>query len=291
MPVSTPFNILSGGLQGTTPSGGSAVGTTGIAVTQVAYGAGTNLIKGEASFAYDDTNDALAVKVILLNGVTLGTGLLQFPVATTSAGGITFGADTNFFRAGAGVVSLTGTANAAINLIGASGSAQEIVFIQNSTEVGRISFSGTTSMRFATGVNITALTIDPTQNLLFSSGVNGQSLNIKHLTELTTIAASPTTDTVIQMPAGSIVLSVSVRVTVVIPTATNFTVGDSGSAARFSTAAVSSAATSTDVGTKAGAYYNASALSVRITPDLTPAANTGRVRVTIAYLDVTVPTS
>lgn len=120
---------------------------------------------------------------------------------------------------------------------------------------------------------------------------NGQLLGIKQLTELTTIAAAATTDTAIQMPAAAIILGVSVRVTVVIPTATNFTVGDSGSAARFSTAAVSVTANSTDPGTKAGAYYNASALSVRITPDGTPAANTGRVRVTIMYIDVTPPTS
>lgn len=127
---------------------------------------------------------------------------------------------------------------------------------------------------------------------LNTTGSNGQSLNVlQSLTELTTIAAAATTDTTIQMPANSVVLGVSVRVTVAIPTATNFTVGDSGSAARFSTAAVSVAANSTDPGTKAGAYYNATALSVRITPDGTPAANTGRVRVTIYYYSVTPPTS
>lgn len=127
---------------------------------------------------------------------------------------------------------------------------------------------------------------------LSHTGTNGQVFsNVQQLTELTTIAAAATTDTTIQMPANSVVLGVSVRVTTVIPTAATFTVGDSGSAARFSTAAVSTAATSTDPGTKAGAYYNASALSVRITPNLTPAANTGRVRVTIYYYSVTPPTS
>lgn len=123
------------------------------------------------------------------------------------------------------------------------------------------------------------------------AATNGQNLALQYLTELTTIAASATTDTTIQMPAGAQIQSVSVRVTTVIPTAATFTVGDSGSAARFSTAAVSTAATSTDPGTKAGLYYNASALSVRITPNATPAANTGRVRVTIAYFTTTPPTS
>lgn len=126
---------------------------------------------------------------------------------------------------------------------------------------------------------------------LFVQGANAQSVAIQQLTELTTIAAAATTDTTIQMPAGAIVMAVNVRVTTVIPTAATFTVGDSGSAARFSTAAVSTAATSTDAGTKAGAYYNASALSIRITPNLTPADNTGRLRVTIYYFLSTPPTS
>jgi hypothetical protein len=125
------------------------------------------------------------------------------------------------------------------------------------------------------------------------SNANGQLFSdVQQLTELTTIAAAATTDTTIQMPANSVVLGVSVRVTVVIPTAATMTVGDSGSAARFNTGAnISVAANTTDPGTKAGAYYNASALSVRFTPNATPAANTGRVRTTIYYYTITPPTS
>jgi hypothetical protein len=51
------------------------------------------------------------------------------------------------------------------------------------------------------------------------------------------------------------------------------------------------AAGTTDAGTKAGAYYNASALAVRITPNIQPADNSGRVRVTIHYYTVTPATS
>jgi hypothetical protein len=91
---------------------------------------------------------------------------------------------------------------------------------------------------------------------------------------------------------GGVVLAVSVRCTVTIPTATSFSVGDSGSATRFSTANVSTTAPSTDAGTKAGAYYNASALAVRLTMNGgTPANNNGRVRVTIYYYAVTPATS
>ena len=120
----------------------------------------------------------------------------------------------------------------------------------------------------------------------------GQLLAILNLSELTTIAAAASTDTAIQMPAGAIVMAVSVRVTTTIPTATTFTVGDSGLATRFSTASVGVASGSTDAGTAAGAYYNAGALSVRLTMvGAPPAANTGRVRVTIWYFLSTPPTS
>lgn len=121
---------------------------------------------------------------------------------------------------------------------------------------------------------------------------NAGNIGVTSLTELTTIAAAGTTTTTIQMPAGAIVMAVNVRVTTVIPTATSFSVGDSGSATRFSTANVSSAATSTDPGTKAGAYYNATATGILLTMNGgTPADNSGRVRVTIYYFLSTPPTS
>lgn len=224
---------------------------------------------------------------LLLLGTTTDSsnGRIQLATHTTSAGGIGFGTDTALYRNSAGVLVLIGTGSGDTGLnIQRSGGTSASWTIYSPAGANSLIFRGGSGPQ-------DALTIDSSQFLLKSTGSNGQSLNIKYLTELTTIAAAATTDTAIQMPAGAIILSVSVRVTVVIPTATNFTVGDSGSAARFSTAAVSSAANSTDLGTKAGAYYNASALSVRITPDATPADNTGRVRVTIAYLDVTVPTS
>ena len=122
-------------------------------------------------------------------------------------------------------------------------------------------------------------------------GVNGQVLSVKYLTELLTIAAAATSTTTIQKPAHSIVLAVSVRVTTAVTCTSTFTVGDSTSAARFSTAAVSKAANSTDRGTKAGAYYNATAEGIVITPDTTPSDATGRVRVTIYYIECTPPTS
>lgn len=260
--------------------------------------------------------------VLLLGGATTNnTGTLQLASGTTSAGGIAFGTDWFEYRTSSSNLTIENTAtqqptltlkgtdrSAILQLNGAANgfsmnhlslltdtALPTIIRIaaSNDTLAGSIGANATQNgLIFGTGSSGTlALSLDNSQFLLKSTGANGQSLNIKHLTELTTIAAAATTDTTIQMPANSIVLSVSVRVTVVIPTAATFTVGDSGSAARFSTTTISTAANTTDPGTKAGAYYNASALSVRITPNLTPASNTGRVRVTIAYLDATPPTS
>ena len=110
-------------------------------------------------------------------------------------------------------------------------------------------------------------------------------------TELLTIAAAATSTTAIQKPANSIILAVSVRVTTAVTCTSVFEVGDSTSANRFNTASVSKAATTTDKGTKAGAYYNATAEGIIITPDTTPSDNTGRVRVTIHYIEITAPTS
>ena len=128
-------------------------------------------------------------------------------------------------------------------------------------------------------------------NLGIANATNGQACEIKTLTELLTIAAAATSTTTIQMPANSIILAVPVRVTTAVTCTSTFTVGDAGSATRFSTAAVSKAANSTDKGTAAGAYYNATARGIVITPDTTPSDATGRVRVTIYYIECTPPTS
>ena len=120
---------------------------------------------------------------------------------------------------------------------------------------------------------------------------NGQAFAIRSLTELTTILAAATTDTAIQIPAGAILLSANVRVTAVIPTAATFTVTGAGSGTTFHTTAVQTTLNYTDDGTAAGAFYNGTAQSIRITPNLTPADNTGRVRVTLIYFEAVPATS
>lgn len=102
------------------------------------------------------------------------------------------------------------------------------------------------------------------------------------LTELTTIAAAATTDTTIQIPANSWVNQVEVGVEVAIPTATVFDYGISGATTRYGTG-ISVALNTTAPGIKDGRRYYSAAAAIRITPDQTPAANTGRVRVTIHF--------
>lgn len=121
-------------------------------------------------------------------------------------------------------------------------------------------------------------------------GDNGQALDILELSELTTIAAAATTDTTILIPAGAIVLGVSARVTVAIPTATAFNYGIAGATARYATG-IAVAAGTTYPGTDDGARFYAAATAIRFTPNGTPGAATGRVRTTIHYLAVTPPTS
>lgn len=121
---------------------------------------------------------------------------------------------------------------------------------------------------------------------------NGQTITHSNVTELTTIAAAATTDTAIQIPLDAVVFAVSVRVTVVIPTAATFTVTGATSGTQFDVAGgVSTAATTTDVGTRNCPYKNGAAQAIRITPNAVPAANSGRVRVTIHYYTITPATS
>lgn len=162
----------------------------------------------------------------------------------------------------------------------------------NVSKAGNGYFAGTLQVvgasTFAAGAFTGALSSGTSMSV---TGANGQVLAVKQLTELLTIAAAATSTTTIQLPAGAIILAVSARVTAAVTCTSTFTVGDGGSAARYSTAAVSKAVNSTDPGTKAGAYYNASATEVVVTPDTVPSDATGRVRVTIYYIEVTPPTS
>ena len=119
---------------------------------------------------------------------------------------------------------------------------------------------------------------------------NAQCINHKSLTELTTIAAAADGYSTIQLPVNSLIIGVNARVTTVIPTATTFSIGISGSKTKYATGISVAAGTATACLSN-GIHYNTSATSLCITPSATPATATGKVRLTINYIDMTVPTS
>jgi hypothetical protein len=137
------------------------------------------------------------------------------------------------------------------------------------------------------------LTIHPTGTKVgIQAGANGQKVDIEELTELLTIANAAVSNTVIQIPLDAVVLAVSVRVTVVIPTAATFTVTGATSGTQFDVAGgVSTAANTTDVGTRNCTYKNGAAQAIAITPNVVPGGTTGRVRVTIHFYRITPATS
>lgn len=145
--------------------------------------------------------------------------------------------------------------------------------------------------RPAAGVGKLTGTAAATAELQVSGGNGGFISSVKALTELTTIAAAPTTSTAILIPANAVVLGVSVRVVTIIPTAATFTVTSATPTKTWNTAAVAVAAGSTDPGTLPGPTFQTTASAIVITPNLTPGAATGQVRVTIYYYTITPPTS
>jgi hypothetical protein len=125
-----------------------------------------------------------------------------------------------------------------------------------------------------------------------NQGPNRQGWQLHMLTELVTVAAAATTDTVLNIPLNAIVFAVTVRVTTAIPTAATFTVTGATSGTQFDVAGgVAVALNTTDVGTRNCPFKNGAAQHVRITPNINPATNAGRVRVTVHYFLPVVPNS
>jgi hypothetical protein len=117
--------------------------------------------------------------------------------------------------------------------------------------------------------------------------------------ELLTIAAAATSDTVsaTMLPANSLILAVLACVTVAIPTAATFTVGDATTPARFSTGLTVATGAKTPgitqwsgaITTLAAGPSQAANAAIRITPSATPATNVGRVHLYVAYIALATP--
>jgi hypothetical protein len=122
------------------------------------------------------------------------------------------------------------------------------------------------------------------------SSNHGAKATIKTKSELITVAAGATTDSAaLLLPADAIILAVGCKVKTVIPTATSFQMTGKNSTQAFGDA-VLVAAGSSDPGTEGCPYYNDDADYVRLTiTGSNPATATGKVRVVVTYLEVTVP--
>jgi hypothetical protein len=138
---------------------------------------------------------------------------------------------------------------------------------------------------------------------LFGSETRGYNPVIKYgvKEELMTIAAAATSDSALAtlLPANSLILAVIGRVTVAIPTAATFLVGDATQTARFASGVAVAANTTfvqnlhwnpTVATANLGLQQSADA-RIRITPNLTPATAVGRVALQVAYLTFTAPTA
>ena len=87
----------------------------------------------------------------------------------TFAGGITTTSATG--------IKIDTTGNAILELDGASGSTEAIIFRHSGTEVSRISHSNSTSLVFSTGSSVTtALTLDTSQNATFAKTVTANGI-------------------------------------------------------------------------------------------------------------------
>tara|TARA_R110000868_G_scaffold40556_1_gene139833 strand:- start:2618 stop:3829 length:1212 start_codon:yes stop_codon:yes gene_type:complete len=119
---------------------------------------------------------------LLLGGLTTdGTGVLQFAAATTNAGGITFGTDTEIFRSTTATLNITGhilSGGSSFYNIGNAGSAGRFATVY----CGAVASGSGGTLTLATGTGsgqviiqtasaVTALTLDSSQNATFTKEV------------------------------------------------------------------------------------------------------------------------
>lgn len=126
-------------------------------------------------------------------------------------------------------------------------------------------------------------------------GPNGSSMKWLYVTENMTIAAAATSTSAANLlPSNSRIMAVAYRVTTVIPTAATFEIGVTGDVSRFGTGVLVAAGTTGDtysLATPLNEMQNKTATQILITPNLTPAAATGRVRIVVWYMIVNSLTS
>ena len=108
----------------------------------------------------------------LLGGLaTNGTGVLQFPAATTSAGGITFGTDMQFYRVSSSQMTLntTGASNCVFRLAEAGTDKSQLAFNTNALYIDTLTAGH--SINFRSGNTTVAMTLGSDQVCTHAAGV------------------------------------------------------------------------------------------------------------------------
>jgi len=124
---------------------------------------------------------------------------------------------------------------------------------------------------------------------------NGQALTMKAATTTKTAMSGATVTATNLIPAGSMVIGITVRVTTLITGATTFDIGDGTDVDRWGAAIALAAGTTTTIAnftqdTDNGPIYFPSATSVVLTANGSN-FTAGAVRITVHYIDLTAPTS
>lgn len=164
-------------------------------------------------------------------------------------------------------------------------------FVGGATGHPRLQFNSTSQITgsTSTGVVFAANTADfNVQN----ANTSGQSLNIQSATTTKTAMSGATVTATNLIPAGSMVIGVTVRVTTLIETATSFTIGDGSDADRWGTGIAVALNTTTGIPdfTIASPVYYSAATSVVLTAT-GGNFSAGAVRITVHYISITPPTS
>ena len=219
----------------------------------------------------------------------------DLPTTITAAPYVTVGGDANL----TGERALTGTANQITVTDNGANATVVLATPQNIDTSATPQFARLGLGAAADGTALLRL-LNGSQ---FFETANGSTMTFSHTTEEIVIAAAAQTDSAATLlPASSITLGVTVRVTVAIPTAATFTVGANviGGTTKYEATGISTAANTTavctdqwdgGVATDPAGPSNNTARRIRIIPNLTPANNTGRVRCDVFSLVFTPPTS
>lgn len=173
-----------------------------------------------------------------------------------------------------------------------------IFFVQQTTAVGFIFSGGLYWGQGGGQINGAKTVIESdgdifTEGAIRAGGTNAQYAQLATLTELHTLAAAGTSDTTIQIPAGAMVVGVSVRVTTLITGCTTFDVGVAGATTRYGTGiALAATTTNATASTDAAPTIYQAATAIRLSAVGGGASFTaGVVRVTVHYIQTSAPTA